>query len=237
MHELPPARLLVAAPRGGTAAIAEDRSAMTRRPSESPLPLDAAPRVRHGKAVMPQAEDAAVHDAVLALRRATRSAGASSPLGSCWHGRPFEGIAVHARKRRNAARRSPAGRMTKASLSCLSPMSDQDLREISLEGALVTPDCQSCGACCVEDLARPVVPSDPTPRYLTRSVRGAMGFTRDEAGHVRQMGSDAAGRCLAFRGEPGSSCRCSIYERRPAVCSTFEPGNDLCLQARQELGL
>ena len=70
MHELPPARLLVAAPRGGTAAIAEDRSAMTRRPSESPLPLDAAPRVRHGKAVMPQAEDAAVHDAVLALRRA-----------------------------------------------------------------------------------------------------------------------------------------------------------------------
>ena len=36
-------------------------------------------------------------------------------------------------------------------------------------------------------------------------------------------------------GEPGSNCRCAIYERRPDVCRVFDAGSAPCLEARATL--
>ena len=45
------------------------------------------------------------------------------------------------------------------------------------------------------------------------------------------------GLCSALWGAPGGPCSCSVYNVRPWVCSSFEPGGYLCEQARAEIGL
>lgn len=96
-------------------------------------------------------------------------------------------------------------------------------------------DCRSCGACCIEAGVVEVQPAETqVPRYLTRSVRGRMGFASFEADNgVRMMGEHMGGRCLALVGEPCVSVRCKIYDRRPSACSSFIPGSDSCLAARE----
>lgn len=97
-------------------------------------------------------------------------------------------------------------------------------------------DCRTCGACCVEAGPVPVSPLDVTPRHLTRSVRETIGFSsNDAADGMRQIRKHMGGRCVALRGEIGCSVRCAIYERRPSVCATFEPGSDACRGARQDM--
>ena len=98
------------------------------------------------------------------------------------------------------------------------------------------PDCQSCGACCVEAGAVPVAPEDTTPRGLTHSVRRRMGFASFEADDgVRCMKQEIGGRCVALRGEVGTAVHCSTYARRPQVCRTFQPGSEGCAAARERM--
>jgi uncharacterized protein len=107
-------------------------------------------------------------------------------------------------------------------------------------------DCQDCGACCV--YGGEVTVMDDTdrdvPRYLLRSVRRMMGYFSDDHYAMKRMArvplADMDGdhsRCAALYGEIGQSCRCKIYDRRPAVCREFQMGSDDCLQARREAGL
>jgi len=96
-------------------------------------------------------------------------------------------------------------------------------------------DCRSCGTCCVVAQVIPVHVAERVPRYLTRSVRGVIGFASWEAEETRRMTCDGD-RCIALRGEVGKGCRCAIYDRRPAVCRAFEPGGSACKEARVALG-
>jgi Fe-S-cluster containining protein len=105
-------------------------------------------------------------------------------------------------------------------------------------------DCQKCGACCVN-------PS------------GSEGFAvldQEDTGRMKRLGLPIAKRpgddglddalacrpytgeggktiCVAFAGEVGGSCGCSIHADRPAVCRDFEPGSLKCRAARFEAGL
>ena len=114
-------------------------------------------------------------------------------------------------------------------------VSSADAASVSRAGAEL--DCRSCGACCAEAGTVVVRPEDKqVPRYLTRSVRRRIGFASYEADEgVRQMNALVGGRCQALRGEIGTDCKCSIYDRRPAVCREFEPGSDGCLAARERM--
>jgi len=99
--------------------------------------------------------------------------------------------------------------------------------------------CLRCGACCTvfrasfywaeaDDASHGGVPAALTVRV--GALRRAMRRRPD-------------GRCAALRGEPGRSVFCSIYERRPSVCRSFEPHwragveGSRCLEARRRLGL
>ena len=50
-------------------------------------------------------------------------------------------------------------------------------------------------------------------------------------------GAGGQAACVAFAGQPGGTCRCSIYEDRPANCRNFEAGGPGCRAARAEAGL
>lgn len=39
-------------------------------------------------------------------------------------------------------------------------------------------------------------------------------------------------RCVALGGSVGKQVTCLIYENRPLGCQKFQPGSDLCKEAR-----
>ena len=96
--------------------------------------------------------------------------------------------------------------------------------------------CRTCGACCVTSGEVVVDAADLTPRHLTRSVRGRVGFASWEAAEFRRL-HRIDGRCVALRGEVGAACRCMTYTRRPAACREFRRGSDACRTARTGAGL
>ncbi len=81
--------------------------------------------------------------------------------------------------------------------------------------------CQTCGACCVNDQLILVRPEDDVPHTLISG--GAL---------IR-----VAGRCIAFEGRVGKSCRCTIYDQRPVICRTLAVGSWACIEVRQACGL
>ena len=107
------------------------------------------------------------------------------------------------------------------------------------DGRTTQNPCLRCGACCTvfrasfywaeaDDATRGGVPAALTAR--AGALRRAMRRRPD-------------GRCVALRGKPGRRVCCSIYERRPSVCRSFEPHwqaggeGSRCLEARRRLGL
>jgi Fe-S-cluster containining protein len=50
---------------------------------------------------------------------------------------------------------------------------------------------------------------------------------------------DALGRraCVAFAGNLGQACVCTIYSDRPEACRQFEVGGALCIEARRRVGI
>ena len=53
----------------------------------------------------------------------------------------------------------------------------------------------------------------------------------------RAMAGRLGSVCVAFRGEIGGQCGCSIYQLRPQGCRRFEVGSVLCRKSREEAGL
>ncbi len=104
-------------------------------------------------------------------------------------------------------------------------------------------DCQSCGACCVHlgaydgdayvyldrgEAAR-------MRRLGLRVVEAALGSKcLAAAPHEGAWGYPA---CVAFEGEFGVRCGCSVYADRPSVCRDFGSGSDVCIEARERAGL
>jgi Fe-S-cluster containining protein len=102
-------------------------------------------------------------------------------------------------------------------------------------------DCQECGACCVNFFG--------TADYVGLSVAEArrlrtlsLPVVADRRGNL-SLGTrphDGPGGetiCVAFAGEVGGLCGCSVYEQRPTECRRFEAGSLKCRVARQESGL
>lgn len=98
-------------------------------------------------------------------------------------------------------------------------------------------NCMECGACCTggavtdkhvhvtsEDLAQ--WPSDKL--HFLSSDQEAVGRHYNGRGTVT---------CMAFSGQPGGSCRCTIYENRPSGCRRYEIGGECCLRAREAAGV
>jgi len=99
--------------------------------------------------------------------------------------------------------------------------------------------CMRCGACCIsyrasfywaeaDDATEGGVPVRMTVRV--DAFRRAMRRGRNR-------------RCIALRGTPDRKVFCTIYDRRPSVCRSFEPDwraesqDTRCNEARTRLGL
>jgi Fe-S-cluster containining protein len=103
-----------------------------------------------------------------------------------------------------------------------------------------TPSCEGCGACCLSHVwGDGTQPQSP----FVDVFESELHFYRPEELVERSDGSSTwrvlrveGGRCFALVGEvPGG--RCAIYDRRPATCSGFEPGNYRCRVARARAGV
>jgi Fe-S-cluster containining protein len=104
-------------------------------------------------------------------------------------------------------------------------------------------DCQTCGACCVHlgrNDGNGYVYLDHQEavrmrRHGLRVVEAALGSRcLAAAPHDGAWGYPA---CVAFEGEVGGCCGCSVYEERPSVCREFTSGSDVCREARARAGL
>lgn len=98
-------------------------------------------------------------------------------------------------------------------------------------------DCTTCGACCQS----PALKASPDGWVdLTFEEADALGPRLAKGSHYFPyvvMRERKDGRCIALVGEIGKACSCRIYDHRPSVCQTFEPGNIQCLEARKRVGL
>ena len=100
-------------------------------------------------------------------------------------------------------------------------------------------DCQQCGACCTNG-------ADAGTDYVylrkdeARRMR-RLGLSVVQSSGASYLGLRARGEgppaCVAFRGDVGGPCGCSIYEERPEKCRSFAVGDFFCRQARAEAGL
>lgn len=116
-------------------------------------------------------------------------------------------------------------------------------------------DCKKCGACCAMFCstpkgARPVVNLALLGRDLERMPeklrRKLVRIDTIRDGHpvktefrLPAVPHDDGAICAFFKGEVGSSCRCSIYKYRPFHCRYFTPDIDYpsCRLARSAFGL
>jgi len=73
--------------------------------------------------------------------------------------------------------------------------------------------------------------------FRTRAVVDRRGPGEPEPYFRLRTKHDAADNCVcvALRGTVGVRVSCSIYGRRPRVCSVFRPGSPECRYARREI--
>ena len=101
-------------------------------------------------------------------------------------------------------------------------------------------DCQECGACCVDYFG--------TAGYIQLETGEASRLRRLGLPVVNWHGQTLLGTkphqgptgdtcCIAFVGEVGSACACSIHPDRPRACREFAAGSPGCQYARREAGL
>jgi hypothetical protein len=84
-----------------------------------------------------------------------------------------------------------------------------------------TPNCRTCGACCVEQVIL-LVAGDKVPILMSSD-----GMFMNKQG----------GRCIALTGRVGIDPCCSIYPNRPKICQVLPAGSQQCLMIRESCGL
>ena len=92
-----------------------------------------------------------------------------------------------------------------------------------------TSPCQNCGACCSY--------SPDWPRF---SLEDDAALARIPPALVAASGSGMrciGDRCAALTGEIGKATACTIYDARPDVCRTCQPGDEECNMARVKHGM
>jgi Fe-S-cluster containining protein len=107
-------------------------------------------------------------------------------------------------------------------------------------------DCLKCGACCASPS-----PGESYVRLDDADIRRLEGAglpilqlavqDADPPETVQALGTKPDPRgtrvCAALNGCAGGANACSVYERRPGACRTFEIGGPFCRMARQRFGL
>lgn len=92
-----------------------------------------------------------------------------------------------------------------------------------------TSPCQGCGACCGY--------SENWPRFSTEDDAALDAIPADYV-NARLTGMRCEdNRCSALRGAIGEATACAIYDLRPEVCRTCQPGDPECAMARRKFGL
>lgn len=107
--------------------------------------------------------------------------------------------------------------------------------------------CDRCGACCrfpIIEIDHEDVLREPRLREVTEPNRipDGMYFEDDDGEPIENPDPYMAGALLACgRNRPcpfvGADNLCGIYATRPAVCSGFPAGSELCQEARAAHGL
>ncbi len=103
-------------------------------------------------------------------------------------------------------------------------------------------DCQSCGKCCLTKAwnydGGPFVDLSKTDLKRFGKRRLALVSTKTlDCVHATGLSMKTEkGRCVALEGKVGCLVSCSVYEKRPTDCRTFEPGSKLCRQIRGATG-
>lgn len=111
-------------------------------------------------------------------------------------------------------------------------------------------DCQSCGACCSYFSYNPrgiPVEDGPLicePKYVKQDPiivtweypDGQILHTHNDYFMRNTILADGWKRCVALEGTFGMEVSCSVYDKRPDTCRTFEPGSDACVKARKWAG-
>jgi hypothetical protein len=87
-------------------------------------------------------------------------------------------------------------------------------------------ECKSCGACCSFKWSWPV---------LKRDRSDATNIPSDMIRTDYPLMKTENNRCIALDGKVGESVCCKVYNDRPNSCRRFEPGSDLCKEARRKL--
>jgi Fe-S-cluster containining protein len=99
---------------------------------------------------------------------------------------------------------------------------------VTIENVAASP-CQSCGACCSY--------SQNWPRF-TLEDDAALALIPEAFINARASGMRCDGdRCTALKGKIGEATACVIYDVRPDVCRTCQPGDVECGMARRRYGL
>jgi Fe-S-cluster containining protein len=107
-------------------------------------------------------------------------------------------------------------------------------------------DCLKCGACCASPS-----PGESYVRLDAADIRrlegtglpilqlAVQGAEPPETVEALGTKSDPHGTrvCAALNGCAGGANACSVYERRPGACRSFEVGGLFCRIARQRFGL
>jgi Fe-S-cluster containining protein len=107
-------------------------------------------------------------------------------------------------------------------------------------------DCLTCGCCCASPSpgASYVKLDSPDIDRLCGTGLPILEIPVQDADppeteRALPTKSDPRGTkvCIALNGCAGGVNACSVYERRPGACRTFEVGGLLCRQARERFGL
>ncbi len=87
-------------------------------------------------------------------------------------------------------------------------------------------DCKTCGACCAFKWSWPV---------LLRSRLDAINIPKEMVRTDYPLMKTIDNRCIALDGKVGKSVCCKVYDDRPNSCRQFEPGSELCREARKKV--
>ncbi|MEO7674891.1 MAG: YkgJ family cysteine cluster protein [Pyrinomonadaceae bacterium] len=115
----------------------------------------------------------------------------------------------------------------------LSRLSKRLSERLITSKSVSSPDCISCGACCVYGLIA-IDRRDPEP--LTEYIE----LTLDNADVVIERvlpREKEDGRCTHLKGTIGVEISCEIYPDRPRICRDFEAGSDRCFGYRRMFGI
>jgi Fe-S-cluster containining protein len=101
-------------------------------------------------------------------------------------------------------------------------------------------DCQRCGACCVDPFGGEgyvFLGAQEAKRMRRLGLAVVRAWDGSFLGTRARPADGGRRTCVAFRGEVGGGCGCSIYDGRPSNCQQFEVGSRECRDARRSAGL